>query len=132
VTSLARVIGVAPALVAAACASTPALLHDTPRVADKLPIAPYAADEVCGDLARGDRLDYRYQASEPVDFDLRYRQGGAVVSPIVRERSTRDSGIFEAGIAGHYCAHWQAGPAGTLLDYRIEIRGPATTPQSSS
>ena len=128
----ARIAGVAAALAAVSCASTPALVRDSPRVAERRPIAPYADAEVCGDLARGDRLDYRFEASVPVDFDLRYREGGAVVSPIVRERSTGDSGIFEARIAERYCAHWQAGPAGTLLDYRIEIRGPAGSPQSSS
>jgi hypothetical protein len=131
-TSVARAVGIALGVMAVACAPTPALQRDTPRVADRLAIAPYAADEVCGDLAHGDRLDYRYEASEPIDFDLRYHEGGALVAPIVREHSTRDSGIFEARIAKRYCAHWQAGPAGTLLDYRIEIRGPVDSLQSSS
>jgi hypothetical protein len=131
-TRVARLAVAAAALVTTSCATTPALLRDAPRVAGKHPIAPYASDELCGDLARGERLDYRYEASEPVDFDVRYREGGALVSPIVREHSMRDSGIFEARIAERYCAHWQAGPAGTLLDYRIEIRGAAATPQSSS
>ena len=129
---LARFAGVAAAIAAASCASTSALVRDTPRVADKLVMTPYAAEEVCGDLAPGDRLDYRFAASEPVDFDLRYREGGAVVAPVVREHATRDSAIFEARIAERYCAHWQAGPAGALLDYRVEIRGPVPSPQSSS
>jgi hypothetical protein len=122
---------IAVAMCVAACAASPPA-PDVPRDVARLPIAPYAEHEACIDGAPGERLDYRWQANEPVAFAIRYREGGALVAPVVREGSHGDSGIFEAGIAGHDCAHWQAGPAGTLLDYRIEIRGPATTPQSSS
>lgn len=131
-TRVATLVGVAAALMATSCATAPSLRRDAPLVAEKLPIAPYASQEVCGDLARGDRLDYRFDASEPVDFDLRYREGVALVSPIVREHSTHDSGIFEARIAKRYCAHWQAGPAGAFLDYHLEIHAPAAAPYSSS
>ena len=118
-TTLARIAGVAAALAAVSCASTPALVRDSPRVAERRPIAPYADAEVCGDLARGDRLDYRFEASVPVDFDLRYREGGAVVSPIVREHSTGDSGIFEARTPARYCLNWQAGAAGAVIGYSV-------------
>lgn len=93
---------------------------------DRLVIAPYAAHEACADLATGDRLDYRYRSSAALDFDIRYREGGAVLSPIVREQSTADSGIFEARIAARYCLDWQAGPAGAIVGYRILLR--RTTP----
>lgn len=109
-----------PAFVAA-CA-TPPLAPGEPRVVERLPIAPYAAHEQCTDLAIGERLDYRYQSSAPLDFDIRYREDGAVVSPIVRQRSTADSAIFEARVPAHYCLNWQAGADGAILGYRLLLR----------
>lgn len=125
---LRTAIATAVALVAAAlaaCAAAP-LARNVPHAVDKLAVAPYASTETCVDLVVGDRLDYRYEASEPVHFDIRYRAGGAVVAPIVRERSRRDSGIFEARLRERYCLDWEAGAAGAMLDYVIEIRGPAS------
>jgi hypothetical protein len=120
---------VRPTLVVAAlasCAATP-LGRNVPHAVDKLALTPFASTETCVDLAAGDRLDYRYEASEPVHFDIRYREGGAVVAPILRERSRHDSGIFEARLRQRYCLEWEAGAAGATLDYVIEIRGPAAS-----
>jgi hypothetical protein len=105
----------------ASCA-TPPLGPGEPHVGDRLPIAPYATREACVDLAVGDRLDYRFQSSAPVDFELRYREANAVVSPIVRPHSTGDSDIFEVRVAAHYCLEWQAGADGAIIGYRVQIR----------
>jgi len=105
----------------AGCAAPP-LSPGEPRVVDRLEIAPYASQEECADLAAGARLDYRYHSSAPLDFDIRYRENQAVLSPIVRERSTGDSGIFEARIPARYCVHWQAGPAGAVIGYSVRVR----------
>ena len=110
---------------ATSCASPP-LARNVPHAVSRLAIAPYASTETCVDLAPGDRLDYRFDATEPVHFDIRYRAGHAVVSPIVREGSRGDSGIFEAGLGERYCLAWEAGAAGALVDYVVEIRGPAS------
>jgi hypothetical protein len=87
-----------------------------------VPHAPDAAPEAGIEAAAGDRLDYRWQASEAVDFAIRYREGGAVVAPVVRERSQADSGILEVRLRERYCLHWQAGPTGALVDYRFVLR----------
>jgi len=112
------------AALAAGCA-TPPPAPGVPQHASRLPIAAYAEHEACIEAAPGDRLDYRWQASEPVDFAIRYREGGAVVAPIVRERSRADSGLVEVHLREHYCLHWQAGAAGALVDYRFVLRPPA-------
>ena len=111
---------IAIAACAASCASAPPG-SDT-RSVDALGIAPYAMHEECFDLALRDRLDYRYQSSEPIDFDIRYRNGGVVVAPIVRPHSTSDSDIFEALVAARYCASWQAGAEPATIDYRLLVR----------
>ena len=107
------------AVAGAASCTTPPLVPGEPRVVDRLEIAPYAAHAQCADLAAGERLDYRYRSSAPLDFDIRYREQEAVVSPIVREHSTGDSGIFEARTPARYCLNWQAGAAGAVIGYSV-------------
>jgi hypothetical protein len=103
-----------------ACASAP-LGSDT-RALDAVGIAPYGLHDECFDLAVGDKLDYRYESRGPVDFDLRYREDGFVVSPIVRPHSIADSDIFEALVPARYCATWQAGAQALAVTYRLIVR----------
>lgn len=109
------------ALMVGACAETP-LATGEPRVVEKMSVAPYAIHEDCALLTPGDRLDYRFSSTEPVAFNIHYHDGNAVVMPISREGATSDSGIFAPSIAEGYCLMWEAGAAGALLDYRIELR----------
>lgn len=126
-----RLIAAAVALIAplgaASCAER-MLVPGEPRVAEHVVIAPYAMREECARLAAGDRLDYRYQSSEPLAFNIHYRENGAVLAPLVRERSTGDSGIFEAPLPRDYCATWEAGAAGAIIAYRLLVRGATTRP----
>ena len=103
----------------ASCASAP--LGGDARAVDRLAIAPYDLHEECFDLALGDRLDYRYESSTPIDFDVRYRQGNVVVSPIVRPHSTGDSDIYETRVPARYCAAWQAGAEPPTIGYRLLV-----------
>ena len=104
----------------ASCASAP-LGSDT-RAVDRLAIAPYDLHDECFDLAFGDRLDYRYESSVPIDFDVRYREGNVVVSPIVRPHSTADSDIYQTRVPARYCAAWQAGAEPATIGYRLLVR----------
>ena len=115
--ALAR-MGVAACV--ASCASAP-LGNDT-RALDGVAIAPYGVHDECFDLAVRDKLDYRYDSDAPVDFEIRYREGGFVVSPIVRPHSSADSDIFEALIPARYCATWQAGAKAVAVSYRLLVR----------
>ena len=101
-----------------ACAA-PSLQPGEPRVVDRLVIAPYASHETCAHVMAGDRLDYRYESSAALDFEIHYREKGAVLAPIVREQSTSDSGIFEPRATREYCLAWQAGAPGAIIAYRL-------------
>jgi hypothetical protein len=92
------------------------------RVVERAVVAPYATQEECVDLADGDRLDYRYDSSAPLDFNIHYVEGNTQLAPIVRERSTADIGVFEARIAERYCISWEAGPPGAIVSYRLAVR----------
>jgi hypothetical protein len=114
------------ALPLAACVTAP-IVAGTPRNVDRLVIAPYATHTECMHLAPGDRVDWRYASSAPLHFDIAYREGNAVMAPVVRDASTTDSGTFEARLADDYCMTWEAGPPGAIIGYRVLLR-PAVSP----
>ena len=112
------------ALALCGCASTPTITPGVPRVVPRVVIAPYGTHSECTRLARGDRLDYQYDSSAPLDFDIGYREGNDVLMPIVRGPSASASGTYETLIAHDYCMTWEAGPPGAILRYRILVRPP--------
>ncbi len=103
------------------CAVAP-VAADRPKVVSGHPLPPYESFRECTRLSPDDRLEYSFEATDPVDFDIRYHEGDVVVAPIVRERSLADAGVFVARIARDYCLVWEAGAAGTLVDYRLRLR----------
>jgi hypothetical protein len=104
----------------AGCAGTP----EAPDVmrGDAVAIAPYAIHEACAKLGPGDRLEYRYTSHEPVSFNIHYHEGAAVVTPIQREQSREDAGIYAPTLEQGYCLMWEAGAAGTTLAYEARVR----------
>jgi hypothetical protein len=117
-----RGAGLLAGIFLAACASDLRHALDQPKVVRGEDIAAYAMHEQCMHLAVGDRLHYDFTANEPVDFNIHYHEGRAVIAPIVRDKAQQDSGVFAPIIARDYCLMWEAGPAGALLDYRISLR----------
>ena len=57
-----------------------------------------------------------------MQFNIHYHEGATVVLPLVRENVKSESAVFEARIAQDYCLMWEAGPAGTFLDYRVVLK----------
>ena len=104
----------------AGCAPT-TLLPNTPVTDTSERIAPYEFHEICADLVAGDRVDYRYDATEPVAFTIGYREDGATLLPWTRDYLKSDSGIFPVRYAQHYCLRWQGGPPGALLTYHVTV-----------
>ena len=111
-------VGIVPL---AGCTSAP-MVAGVPRAGEQVPIAPYASHVQCLDMRRGDRLDWRYDASEALAFDIHYREGNAVLAPVVRNAAA-DSGTFEAHEPAAYCVTWEAGAAGASVK-RIGAFGP--------
>ena len=93
-----------------------------PKIVRAHPVPSYQVHEECFKLDERDRVDYGFESTEPVDFNIHYHEGQAVVMPIAREKSRGDAGIYVARIAQDYCLMWEAGAAGALIDYRIQIR----------
>ena len=105
------------------CACTaPGITADMPKTVRAQPLPPYQIHEECVTLEPGDRVEFGFESPEPVAFNLHYREGGAVVMPVVRDGSLEDAGVYVARIAHDYCLTWEAGPVGTTIDYRIRVK----------
>jgi hypothetical protein len=113
---------VVAALALSGCAAVP--LGDAPRIVHGFSLPSYQILEECYALKAGDRLEYRFESAEPVDFNLHYHEGGAVVMPVSREKSLEAAGVYVVPIAQAYCFMWEAGAAGAVLDYRLRVRLP--------
>lgn len=114
---------VASALVLGGCAQQP-IVAGQPRLG-YVELAPYATHEDCADLVAGDRLDYRFESTEPITFMIYYRDGGASIAPINRDKTLSEAGVFAARIAARYCLSWEAHEGGSLVNYRANIRKPS-------
>ena len=105
----------------AGCAAAPMVAGDSKTVPRQI-IAPYEVHEDCADLALGDRLDYQFESSDLVTFNIHYHDGSLIVMPITRERVTSDAGLFVPQLKKGYCLMWEAGASGATLAYRIVVR----------
>ena len=108
------------ALALGGCAPT-TLTVATPLAVEGREIAPYEFHEECGDIAAGERIDFRFVATRPVRFAIYYVDGGMRIAPVVRDDVTEGSGVFPPAASRRYCARWDVGREGAILDYRIRI-----------
>ena len=107
-----------PAVLACACASDP-YRFDAARGAAGVELAPYALQEECVALNRGDRLEFYFVSTVPVAFNIHYRDANAVILPLSRDHATSDSGVFAADHRDVYCLAWKAGAEPSLLEYQL-------------
>ena len=117
-----RAIPVGIVFVLSACATPDA--GDLPKIVQGQPLPSYQIHEECLALKPGERVLFRFESTEPVDFNIHYHEGNAVVMPLVREKSREDAGMYSVRIAQDYCLMWEAGAAGAVIDYRIRVRRP--------
>jgi len=115
------------ALPLAACATDTMKAGDARTVKGQV-IAPYDIHEECMTMNTGDRLDYRFESNALVNFDIRYRDGSAVISTISRDDVRESAGVFLSPLVRRYCTHWQTGPQGARLDYQVRLL-PASAPR---
>ena len=85
------------------------------------PLPPYQMHEECGKLLAGDRLEYVWQAQAPLNFNIHYHEGKAVIMPVTRDGVKGESAEFKPLVTQDYCLMWEAGAQGTLLDYRVRL-----------
>ena len=123
---VARTCALLVAMLLVACA-TDTLRFDEPKAVKGREIAPYEFHEECAQLATGDRIDYRFESTSPVLFEIYYKDGLMFVAPTSRDAVTEHSGVFPVTSDRRYCLRWEAGAPGAVLEYRIRLLHKATT-----
>ncbi|HEY2863707.1 MAG TPA: hypothetical protein VGK37_08820 [Casimicrobiaceae bacterium] len=112
-------IAVAATLCTAACATAPDRL-DVPKIVSGLEIAPYGVYEECIEMQTGQRVGYLFRAAVPVAFNVHFHDGNAVIEPVSSAHTQGESGEFSADRDQVHCLMWEAGPGGSVLEYRVE------------
>lgn len=108
----------------AACAAQPAIVPGVLHEVKAHPLPPFQIHEECVRLERGDRLEYSFKANAPLHFNIHYHEGNTVIMPLTRDKVDADRSTFEVIVPQEYCLMWEAGAAGTPLDYGVRlIRG---------
>ena len=65
------------------------------------------------------RIGYLFRAAAPLKFNVHFHDGNAVIEPVSAASTKEESGEFSADRDQTYCLMWEAGAAGSVLDYRV-------------
>ena len=103
----AGMLGAALAATAGAQAALVELAFDSAgRFAHAAPVDPGKFVEVCGKLAKGQAVGWRYDADGPLDFNVHYHQGKKVVMPEKRDATATAQGTLRVALDQDYCWMW--------------------------
>lgn len=95
--------GAAIGLALASCASVP---EQEPSRPLRIEIQSGKIAEECFALAAEERIDYQFEATAGVDFNLHTHRGGQIVTPVDVKRTRAQAGIFASPRAEEYCMMW--------------------------
>ena len=63
--------------------------------------------EKCMVLDSGQKLEYRFESTAKVNFNLHYNKGDSMYYPVKLDRTTGESGLYEAKAREKYCFNWE-------------------------
>ena len=69
-------------------------------------VAPGKFAEICGTLAEGASVRWKFDSSGPTDFNIHYHVGKEVVYPVKRSQAAAAEGVLAASIPQDYCWMW--------------------------
>jgi hypothetical protein len=70
-------------------------------------LKPGKPHEKCMVLESGQRLEYRFESAAKVNFNLHYNKGDAMYYPVKLDRTTGESGSYEARSREKHCLAWE-------------------------
>ena len=76
------------------------------RFERSLRVAPGKFAEVCGKVATGNVVRWRFEADGPLEFNIHYHEGRAVHYPVKREGTARADGTLTSVQERDYCWMW--------------------------
>jgi hypothetical protein len=86
-------------------------------------IKPSGIHEDCVELISGQILEYSFEASKPLNFNLHYHEDHDVVYGITKDGVSGDKGTFLCEKKQYYCLMWTnpgAEPVGLVYSYSIK------------
>lgn len=102
-----------PAILALA----PMLAQAQAPTAKPVVIKPTKTFEKCLQLDAGQKLEYRFESSAKLNFNLNYQKGPEeVYYPVKLDRTTGESGLYEVKARNKYCLKWE-----NRLDKDVEL-----------
>lgn len=90
------------------------------RFERQLTVAPGKFAEVCGKLVRGDSVNWRFDASGPLNFNIHYHEGKEVHYPERRDALASAGGQLRAALDQDYCWMW-TNKAGKAVELKIQL-----------
>ncbi|MEP7208542.1 MAG: hypothetical protein ABI920_16510 [Casimicrobiaceae bacterium] len=87
-------------------------------------MSAFAVHEECMRVSAGDRIEYVFESTEPLHFDIHFRAGGATLLPLSQDGVREGAAVYPVLESQVLCLGWEASAAGARLDYRFRIRLP--------
>ena len=94
-------------LAASMLAMTPAHAQAPAPAAKPVLLKPGKPHEKCMVLDSGQKLEYRFESTAKVNFNLHYNKGESVYYPVKLDRTTGESGLYESKAREKYCFTWE-------------------------
>lgn len=76
------------------------------RFEHRAELAPGGFAEVCGRLARGSAVRWRFDAAGALDFNIHYHQNKQVVFPLKRSGAAKGAATLKVKLDQDYCWMW--------------------------
>ncbi len=117
----ALVLTLAIAAPAVALAEIADIKWDKGAFAHVSKIAPKKFVEVCGKLAKGERVDWKFKSDGAVNFNIHYHVGKDVSYPEQRNAVDKGEGTLEVALDQDYCWMWSnKGGAEVVLELKLQ------------
>ena len=92
---------------ATACSVAVAQVPASPPPPKPVMLKPGKPLEKCMMLNTGQRVEYRFESTAKVNFNLNYNKGDTLYYPVKLDRTTGESGMYEARAREKHCFVWE-------------------------
>jgi len=86
-------------------------------------LKPAGIHEDCMELSPGQIIEYSFDSSKPLNFNIHYHEDGGMFFPLQKDNTTHEKGRFEPRKKQYYCLMWtnsQSEPVTLIYIYTME------------
>lgn len=85
-------------------------------------LKPTGIHEDCVELSPGQSIEYSFDSSKPLNFNIHYHEDSGIFYPLQRDNTLHEGGRFQAEKRQHYCLMWtNAQSEAVRLTYRMKV-----------